>query len=233
MAPWQLCALIFALAVPAILWWLGRRPHRERSAVVVRRAERGLALALVLAYAGDLLVKWRDGALTPEYALPLQLCDWALAATAAALWWRWRAGFDVAYFWGIGGTLQAILTPALSTDAHWFRLFGFFFIHAGIVAGVLHLLITPGFRPVWPRSLVRTVIVSEVYLVLALSANALTGGNYGFLAHRPEQRTVLDLFSDTHWIYVVQLNAVALAAFSLLYLPWAIADLRRKKSEPR
>jgi hypothetical integral membrane protein (TIGR02206 family) len=225
MAHWQLWSLVFTLAVPALLWWLNRRPH---TAAGVRQCERSLALALVLAYAADLFVKWKDGALTPEFALPLQLCDWALAATAASLWWRWRAGFDVAYFWGIGGTLQAILTPALTSDAHWFRIFGFFFIHAGIVAGVLHLVITPGFRPEWPRSIVRTVVVSEIYLLLALGANALTGGNYGFLARRPEQRTLLDFFSDTPWIYVMQLNAVALLAFGFLYLPWAIADMRRK-----
>ena len=157
----------------------------------------------------------------------MQLCDWALFATSAALWWRWRAGFDVAYFWGLAGTAQALFTPAVASDLYWLRLVGFFFIHAGIVAGVLHLLLTGRFRPEWPRSIVRLAIASEVYLVIALAVNALTGGNYGFLSHKPVTRSMLDLFSDTHWLYVLEINLIAWLFFALLYVPWFIVDAYR------
>lgn len=188
--------------------------------------ERGLAIALVLTYLGDLGAKVSDGSFTPEFALPMQLCDWALLATACALWWRWRACFDVAYFWGLAATLQAIFTPAIASDLHWLRKLGFFFIHAGIVAGVVHLIATARFRPVWPRSIVRIVAASEFFLVCALTANALTGGNYGFLAHKPSTASMLDFFSDTHWLYVVEINLTAFVFFAVLYLPWLIVDGR-------
>lgn len=189
--------------------------------------ERGLSLALVLAYLGDLLAKVFDGSFTPEFALPMQLCDWALFSIAAALWWRWRPCFDVAYFWGLAATLQAIFTPAIAADLHWLRKLGFFFIHAGIVAGVVHLIVTARFRPVWPRSIVRVVAASELFLVCALTANALTGGNYGFLAHKPPTASMLDIFSDTHWLYVLEINLTAFAFFAVLYLPWLIVDARQ------
>jgi uncharacterized membrane protein YwaF len=61
---------------------------------------------------------------------------------------------------------------------------------------------------------------SEVYLVCALIANAATGANFGFLAHRPEQKTMLDLFPDPHWLYVASINAIAVVFFLILDLPW-------------
>lgn len=225
MSSFQLGSIVFIVALPALVWWWDRHPHRRG---LVKAAERMLALTLLLAYAGDAVAKWLDGTFTPQFALPMQLCDWALLAVAAALWWRQRVCFDVAYFWGLAATLQAIFTPAIAEDLHWFRKLGFFFIHAGIVTGVVHLIVTARFRPAWPRSIVRIVIASELYLATALAANALTGGNYGFLSHKPEQRSMLDLFSETPWLYVVQLNLVAFVFFAALYAPWWIVDLRSR-----
>lgn len=202
---------------------------------MVKLAERALALTLVFAYAGDLAAKWFNGTFTAEFALPMQLCDWALAAIVCALWWRWKACFDVAYFWGLAATLQAIFTPAIAADLHWLRKLGFFFIHAGIVAGVVHLIVTARFRPIWPRSIVRIVIASEIYLATALSVNALTGGNYGFLSHKPTTRSMLDVFSDTPSLYVAQINLVAFVFFAALYVPWWIADAKSRtaRATPR
>ena len=107
---------------------------------LARRLERALAAALIAFYVGDLFMRREDGTFTLDHALPMQLCDWALLAVSAALWFRWRTCFEVAYFWGLAGTFQALFTPAIPEDLHWFRKFGFFFIHAGIVVGILHLL---------------------------------------------------------------------------------------------
>ena len=221
MSPFQIASLIFVVAVPAVVWWFDRRPH---TAHLTRICERILAAALIISYFAELSAKFLDGAFTSDNALPMHLCDWALFTTSAALWWRWRAGFDVAYFWGLAGTIQALFTPAITSDLHWFRLFGFFFLHAGIVAGVLHLVLTGRFRPEWPRSIIRVVIASEVYLATALTVNALTGANYGFLSHRPPTRSMLDFFSDERWLYILQLNLTAFAFFAVLYAPWAFRD---------
>jgi hypothetical integral membrane protein (TIGR02206 family) len=154
----------------------------------------------------------------------MHLCDWGLVLISAALWWHWRTGFEIAYFWGLAGTFQALLTPAIPSDLQWLRAAGFFFLHAGIVVGIFHLLLSQRWRPT-PGSLVKVTAASEVYLAVALAVNALTGGNYGFLAHQPPTASMLDLFSRNHWLYVVQLNLTAFAFFAALYAPWLIADL--------
>lgn len=225
MSSFQLGSIVFIVALPALVWWWDRHPHRRG---YVKLAERLLALALVAAVLSAAVARWLSAEGNLATGLPMQLCDWAFFAIVPALWWRWKPGFDVAYFWGISGTLQAIFTPALADEVPWLRKFEFFFIHAGIVAGVVHLIATARFRPVWPRSIVRIVVASELYLATALAANALTGGNYGFLSHKPEQRSMLDLFSDTPWLYVVQLNLVAFVFFAALYVPWWIVDLRSR-----
>ncbi len=225
MSTFQIASIIFVIAAPTLVWWFDRRPH---TAHLTRICERGLAVTLILSYLAELTAKYLDGAFTLDNALPMHLCDWASFAVTAALWWRWRAAFDVAYFWGMAGTIQALFTPAIEAELHWFREFGFFFIHAAIVAGVLHLVLTARFRPEWPRSIIRVVIASEIYLATALAVNALTGANYGFLSHRPSTRSLLDFFSDDRWLYVLQLNLAAFAFFAALYFPWLLLDLARR-----
>jgi hypothetical integral membrane protein (TIGR02206 family) len=224
----QICFIIFTFAAPASVWLYARREPDGR---VARRLERGLAATLLAFYVADLSLKRLDGTFTVEHALPMQLCDWALLAISAALWFRCRTCFEVAYFWGLAGTFQALFTPAIPVDLHWFRKFGFFFIHAGIVVGILHLLATPRWRPT-RRSLVHVVVASEVYLAAALLTNALTGGNYGFLSHKPPTASMLDLFSNDPVLYVVQINLTAFVFFGVLYLPWLIIDLTNARPKP-
>src|SRR2546430_12401146 len=52
------------------------------------------------------VVDWQD-------MLPMQMCDWGMVVVIVAMWTGSQRWFEVAYFWGIGGTLQAVLTPNL------------------------------------------------------------------------------------------------------------------------
>ena len=220
----QKAAIVFTFLAPLILWAACRRADSDRPRIFVRRA---LALTLLVFAFANLADKIFTGG-KADTVLPMQLCDWVLYAVAAALWFRWQIGFELGYFWGLAGTIQALITPAFDMTEVWWRLFGFFFIHALIVVSVLHLLITERCRP-WPRSLLRVFVCSEIYVAAALLVNAATGGgNYGFLSHRPAQATLLDRFSDTHWLYVAQINGLALLLFPALYLPWWIWDLAVK-----
>ena len=72
---------------------------------------------------------------------------------------------------------------------------------------------------------------SEIYLVVALVVDQLTGVNYGFLLHKPEAASLLSLLSDWRPLYILQINLVAFAFYALLYAPFAILDLVRGKQE--
>jgi len=82
--------------------------------------------------------------------LPLQLCDWAMAVIIVALWTGNRRWLEVAYFWGIGGTLQAIITPNLRYGFPDLRFISFFVAHSGIIIGIVFLMLIYGFRRAQP-----------------------------------------------------------------------------------
>ena len=216
----QIAFLIFTFAGPLLLWILSRHLDSVRFA-------RGIcwffALALVVAKSGTLIAVFREGNLTADYALPMHLCDWALVATVMALTLRQQLCFELAYFWGIAGTAQALITPALDSPDFW-RIFAFFTVHSVIPAGVLWLVFDFKMRP-QRGALLRVLLWSQVYLVVTLLVNSATGGNYGFLSGRPAVHSMLDFFSDTRWLYILQLDLTALLFFLLLDVPWQIARL--------
>lgn len=221
----QIGFLIFTFVGPVLLWILSRHVDSVRFA-------RGIcwifASALIAAWAGTLIIHWLAGDLSLDFSLPMHLCDWALAATVVALTLRRQLCFELAYFWGLAGTAQALITPAVDTTSIW-RIIGFFTIHSVIPAGVLWLMFEFKMRPqrgAW----LRTALWSQVYLALALLVNSATGGNYGFLSARPAIRSLLDLFSDTHWLYVLQIDLTGLACFFLLDLPWQITRWRSSRA---
>ena len=46
--------------------------------------------------------------------------------------------------------------------------------------------------------------------------------NYGFLLHKPVVASILDYLSDKRWLYIVELEGLALLFFALLYAPFAL-----------
>jgi hypothetical integral membrane protein (TIGR02206 family) len=170
------------------------------------------------------MIRVHDGQFTPMDALPMQLCDWAMLAVMAALVTLRRGVYEVAYFWGLAGTLQAILTPNLQVGFPSPRFIDFFVGHCGIVVAVLYLTAVEGLRP-RPASITRAMLWSEAYFAAALLANWITGANYGFLTHRPMGRSLLDYLSDNHALYLLELQLLALAFYLALYAPFWLRDL--------
>jgi len=184
-----------------------------------------LALLLITNYLGYAFYVWSHDLFLWQQALPFQLCDWAMITIIVALFTGWRGWTEVSYFWGIGGTFQAILTPNLQVGFPDIRFISFFVGHCGIVAGVIYLLIARRFRLTF-GSVWRTLAWSQLYLFATIAVDYLTNVNYGFLLHKPQAASILDYLSDTRWIYLVELEGLALLFFALLYAPFAIAGLR-------
>jgi hypothetical integral membrane protein (TIGR02206 family) len=133
---------------------------------------------------------------------------------------RW---LEVAYFWGIGGTLQAVLTPDLKYPFPDVRFLTFFIAHSGIVVAVAFMMIVRKFRPHW-ISIVRTFAWSELYFVVTITVDLLTGENYGYLLHKPGSASLLDALSSRPVVYILQMHLLALIFYFLLYLPFALYD---------
>ncbi|HMJ05403.1 MAG TPA: TIGR02206 family membrane protein [Chthoniobacterales bacterium] len=223
------CVVIFlTVALPIACAALVRRTG---SMTLERAIAHSLSALLIGNYAVYLLFIRRWGDLNWQQTLPMQLCDWAMVVIVVTLTSGNRRWFEVAYFWGIGGTLQAILTPNLFHGFPDLRFISFFVAHGGIIVGIVFLMLTRGYRP-YPISIVRAFVWAEVYFVVALVVDQLTGVNYGFLLHKPEAFSLLSFLSDFRPLYLLQMHGLALVFFMVLYLPFALYDWTRPARDP-
>jgi hypothetical integral membrane protein (TIGR02206 family) len=159
--------------------------------------------------------------------LPLHLCDLVVILAAIALITRAQWSYELTYFWGLAGTAQGLLTPDLGFGfPHPYFLF-FFISHGGIVAAALYL--TWGFRlRPQPRSILFAWAGILIYAAVVYTLNVILGTNYGYLNARPETPSLLDKFWDPP-AHIAQMAAAALLFFCLLYLPFFLKDLSRKR----
>jgi hypothetical integral membrane protein (TIGR02206 family) len=217
----HIVVIFLTITLPFALGAIVRRtksPRAERTIIAL------ITAVLVLNYVAYLIFVRSRGVVNWQEMLPLQLCDWGMVVVIVAMWTGNQRWFEVAYFWGIGGTLQAVLTPNLQFGFPDWRFISFFTSHSGIIIGVVFLMLTRRYRP-YPMSILRVFLWSEFYFVVTIIADELTGFNYGFLLHKPEAFSILSFLSDSRPLYLLEMHGVALVFFLVLYAPFAALDL--------
>src|SRR5438445_8399175 len=128
---------------------------------------------------------------TFAYSLPLQLCDVAIFIAAAALWTRNRLLVEVTYFWGLAGTIQALLTPDLPQHFPSYPYFQYYIAHGGVIAAALILVIGLRLQPRrWAVAGVGGLTVA--YAALVGFVDAVTGADYRCLRSKPPSATLPD-----------------------------------------
>jgi hypothetical integral membrane protein (TIGR02206 family) len=227
-SPSHLTVIFLTIALPIVLALI---VHRTKSRALERSICFAISALLLINYVAYLIVARQFGVAAWQKMLPMQLCDWAMIVIIVALWTGSRRWLEIAYFWGIGGTLQAIITPNLQFGFPDLRFISFFVAHSGIIIGIIFLMLIYGFRP-RAIGILRTFAWTEVYFVIAFTTDLLTGENYGFLLHKPEAASLLSFLSDSRPLYLLEFHGLAFLFFTLLYSPFAIVDLVRKGQTP-
>lgn len=184
----------------------------------------GLAALLAACELGLNVWYVEEGVYSLKESLPLELCTVSLYLCVLMLLLRSYRIFQVAYFTGIGGAMQAMLTPVLGYPFPHFLFFEFFAAHIAIILAVLYMVWVEQFRPTM-RSIAITMGILNVLLVLVLLVNYWTGGNYMFVSRKPETASLLDLLGPYPW-YLLSLEGVAVVLFLLLYAPFALSRRR-------
>src|SRR5215471_10235281 len=224
--PAHITVILLTIGLPFVLALI---VHRTKSRVLERSICLAISALLLINYVAYLIVARQFGVAGWQKMLPMQLCDWAMIVIIGALWTGSRRWLEIAYFWGIGGTLQAILTPNLRFGFPDLRFISFFVAHSGIIIGIVFLMLVYGFRP-RAIGVLRTFAWTEFYFVVAFTTDLLTGENYGFLLHKPEAASLLSFLSDSRPLYLLEFHVLAFVFFTLLYAPFAIVDFAKRKS---
>ncbi len=169
------------------------------------------------------------GAFDVSWALPVQLCDVAALVTTLALWFRKQILVELAYFWGIAGTANGLITPDISD--HWptFPFVQYFVQHGGIPCAALFLVIGLRLAP-RPWAVARVYALTLGLRVVDAFVNLLTDGDYMYLRHTPGVHSILDLMGPWPW-YVIGGAVVALILFLVLDAPFRISALGRARSK--
>ncbi|WP_052124147.1 YwaF family protein [Ureibacillus manganicus] len=166
------------------------------------------------------------GLWNPSHALPLQLCSVSLILCILLLLTNHKTIFEIVYFIGIAGAIQALLTPELFYNFPHLRFFHFFINHMLIIWTCLFYVWTMKYS-IQLSSIFKSLVFLQIVAFIAFIANIVTGGNYMFLAGKPKTSSALDFLGDYPW-YILSLEAIAVILFFILYLPF-IKHSKRKK----
>ena len=153
--------------------------------------------------------------------LPLHVCGIVVFIVAFVLLRQNQALYEIAYFWGIVGTLNAVLTPELEVGFPHYRFFQYFIVHSGIVVGVLFVTWGLKMRPTL-KGLLRVFLLSNLYMVVIAGVNLVLKSNYMYICEPPDTKSPF-LFAPWPW-YIPILDGVALVLFFVVYSPFLISD---------
>jgi hypothetical integral membrane protein (TIGR02206 family) len=219
--PAHLIALALGFAVPLVLAiWVRKSPRQDCAVRII------LAALLIAGWLGWYVMLWARGWLAPGNEFPLNLCDWAQAALIVALLSRNQRAYELGYFWGLGGTLQGVITPDVGRGFPDIQFLLFMLDHMGLIAALLYLTLGTGLRPV-PGSLVPVIGVTLLYVVLAGVADYALGTNYGFLHDKGDHVSLLTWLAPWPW-YIGELVLIGLASIAVYYAPFFVADLLKR-----
>ena len=152
-------------------------------------------------------------------SLPLALCDVALVVAAFACWWpSWFLCVELTYFWGLAGTLQAVLTPDLHVGFPSLEFVQFVVGHLGIVLAALYLVVGLGIIPRQGAAF-RVFAITVAYAMVIGAFNWFTGSNYMYLAAPPENPSLLSMLGPWPW-YLFSATGVAIVLFAVLDAPY-------------
>lgn len=219
-----------ALAVTVLTALIMLHLARRKPGAVTRGFELALAAVLILQWPANVLVAWHMELLSWANGLPCHMCDLAALVGAHALVTRNRLSCEILYFWGLAGTVQGLITPALMVDWPHPRFLAFFALHGGVVVAAFYVVFGLGLTPragAVGRAMLWLVIYAFTASLVDLAASA-DRANYGFLCRKPENPSLLDHLGPWPW-YVGSLGLVALVIFSVLDLPFAM----QRRSAPR
>lgn len=223
----HLTTLAVIAGIATVLCVLVRRTHSAAMRISV------CWLVAVLTFGGLIfkqLYQFSTGTWTVTESLPLELCDIGNGVTCLALILasqknqpRWTQSlYELAYFWGLGGTMQALLTPDVTHPPPHPSYFRFFVTHGGIVIGVLIMTLGLRMRPrasafwrVW-----RTTVALAVMVFLL---NFPLGANYMYLHGPPKRASIIDLMGPWPWS-LGPLLLVGTLLLMLVYSPFWIRD---------
>jgi len=157
--------------------------------------------------------------------LPLYLCSFLGILIPIYTYYRTYWMFEILVFWIIAGTLQGVITPDIAEGFPSLDYFRYWMVHLGLLTVIFYSIFVFQLKPKL-KSVFKSFLALQVYVVLMMVINYLLDANYFYLNRKPESASVLDYFGEWPY-YIMVCQLVIIPLFLLIYLPFYV---RRKKS---
>ncbi|HEY9074989.1 MAG TPA: TIGR02206 family membrane protein [Anaerolineaceae bacterium] len=169
------------------------------------------------------------GEWTVQEMLPLHLCSIFVILNSIMLLTRNYRIYEIAYFLGTAGAMQALLTPDAGIyGLPHFRAFQTLIAHGMIMSAPIYMTTVEGYRPYW-RSIPRVFLYANLYMIAVTGLNLLIGSNYMYTLHKPATASLMDMLGP--WpFYLLPLEIIGLVICVILYLPYVIQDWRANRT---
>ncbi len=218
---WHLVALVVIVLINFAM--LGFRDSSEKTRTIVRWS---MAIVLWLDEGSWHIWNIYWGHWTVAQ-LPLHICSILVWLTGFMLIFKSFRIYEFAYFIGIGGAMQALLTPdaGIYGFPH-YRIFQTMISHGLLITSAVYMTTVEGFRPTW-KSLWRVVVGLNIYAVLIYPINLLLHTDFLFINGKPATASLLDALPPWPY-YLIYMEVLLVVVFLLLYLPFIIRDWRSR-----
>ena len=137
--------------------------------------------------------------------------------------------FDIVYFWVLGCSVFALLTPTVLTycGPTRFRYYQFWLEHTLTYVAVFYMIFVHNMRPVF-RSYIRSAAALAAMVIFAAWVNSMIpGANYLYMARPESAPSILDILPPNYALRIAVMMAAIAAMFGLAYLPWYLKDKKQ------
>jgi len=161
--------------------------------------------------------------------LPIHMCSLSGFFIGVFLLTKRRLFFEVAFFWGIGGGINALITPDVTLTFPDPKYILFFLGHGLLLVNIGYACIALNNRPTF-ESVKNGILFSMAILPVIYLINLLLGppANYWYLGAKPtEGQSIMDFFPDPP-LHIPLLIIIGALLFLLIYSPYWIYDKFKK-----
>ena len=221
---WLLAAAVLIFAAAAVL--------RRQSVLMRESVLQVLASAMLLSEISVRFWQVMIGSYSLQSTLPLHLCTISIFLEFAAVFGKRTTLLrEFSYALSMPAAVAAVISPGWAFPFISFSYLQYALEHTIQILIPVLLVCGSGFRPDY-RRLPRCFLLLLLFAGIAQAANILFGGNYMFLSYIPDG-TPFEVFEEKfgHIGYIFLMSCLIPVIWLILYLPWIMADRRRRRQE--
>ena len=161
--------------------------------------------------------------------IPIHMCSLSGLFIGIFLLTKKRLFFEIAFFWGIGGGINALITPDVTLTFPDPKYVLFFLGHGLLIVNIGYACIALSNRPTF-KSVKNGIFFSLAVLPVIYIINLLLGppANYWYLGAKPtEGQSLMDFFPDPP-LHIPLLIIIGAFLFLLIYSPYWVYDKFKK-----